>query len=739
MSHPVLQRLFLLLLLGATQAPALAAEILFNGRVALDQLPADFQVQVPAAGQIRLQVAESEGEGRVLLALASDRAHAVPVGGLLDVPAGPVDLVLTAQGEMPPGPLFFRLLHRPAEEADEPDNGEFGNAREVEVERHFALDLHPGGDVDWLVFEASHHGYVWLETEGGTSADGTVSARFHVPGREPAEGSLRVEPGMKVGVELSVADGREAGPLVGRIAFAPELDVSEDNGTAERAAEVTAGPWYLAQIAPAGDRDFLRVEMPFDGYLIPEVRDARVFLRWDLHREDGEVVTAPVFRLAAGRYLLSFRARYDREWNPQPFDFRLRPVAELDPAETAAGGVQTLALGEAGRFILGTPGDGDSFRIQVPKAGLLVPVVADYDRPLQLDWVFTVDGRESRGPALLLTRAGEVRVRAHARYGDAHSLRPVTVRFELREIAGAPEPNDRPDQAIPLRLGETVQVQVFPPDDRDYYSIQVPSAGDLYGLAAGLRRWAERGLAPEIELLDANGRVLGSFGQRFLDPRRVVHVPAAGTYYLRHRSGGYEGLPITYDFVMDFVPEGQAPPSGSGFGGLYIVGIDPADRADVFLRAMANRGEGGYVRAGAAVGLDEAVRSVAGRLTAGSELARAESTLLEDVAGGPVEVEREPGSLKVKVPVRIPEQVTEQVEKIGKQVQEIGAQMKRLGEQVGVPVPEGGGHAWIGWLLAGVVAAVLIAWLVLRARTPEPKPWERRRPPRMGDEERPSE
>jgi hypothetical protein len=162
-----------------------------------------------------------------------------------------------------------------AADAFEP-NGSFGTATPFAMNRSALINLLPGGDVDWFMFDAEKPGE-WTLQALDVPANLAISLRVWNSNRDTitswfkplalgGETNARVDIGAPGRYYVEIAGGdnsqRAIEPFFFKNSFIPAADISEPNDTFETAAPIDLDETVPGNILPAGDQDWCIFDVP---------------------------------------------------------------------------------------------------------------------------------------------------------------------------------------------------------------------------------------------------------------------------------------------------------------------------------------------------------------------------------------------------------------------------------------------------------------------------------------------
>jgi len=476
--------------------------------------------------------------------------------------------------------LLLLLLPGPAFSQGEPGepNDVIGKAREVAPNTPFKMAISTKGDVDWFVLDVPKAGYLQFEhgdLPKGAGLDLVVRMAGDDASTDAGDASRRRIPGpMRVYLSIHDSYDDEASPSLfeGTFRFTPEYDSLEPNDTPDTAVSLQLDHWYEAALATPSDREFLRVEVPADGYLLADLDPAPGNLTFQVWRCNaaGERVGPEdrAFGVTRGSHLLAIDARHG--WaSPTLFGFRFRFVPEFDQLASRDGEPVRVELRRRYTSAFLPKEDTHAVAFRLEALSLVRFVVQDIPYPLtamvrkhqgdELLWEFEAD-RTIRLPA------GDQVLSLEPRHGWS-SRKSFGVTVTAEPEFDESEPNDLPKQAIPAPLNKAFDVVLFPKGDVEWYRIDLPEAGPLQFFPHG-----EGSGGPDFsfQVYSEDGReLIAKTAQRHGTPKSVNL--AAGRYLVRFT--GVYGWSQREAFHLEFntgTGPGRSPEEGLAVGLMWI-------------------------------------------------------------------------------------------------------------------------------------------------------------------------
>lgn len=409
--------------------------------------------------------------------------------------------------------LTGKFSFEPAQDAEPNDRAE--QAIAVKIDEVFAFSLNPQYDRDYFTLRSPGNGVVRFVLTQKSNAHTPYPWWGEVTGEEGKTYENRS--GMwditaTAGEQLVFAirshrfTHTERGSpdvLKGKFVFEPALP-HEPNNTAEKATGVDIGETITFQLNPQYDRDYFTLTSPGDGIirfrLLEKSKDHSPYPwwgeyigedkksyerrsgQWDIEAQKGESVTMAI---------RSHRFNHVERGTPEKLKgvFEFHPRTDPEPNNDAASATPAK-IGEPVRFQLTPRLDRDYFAVRCEQKGVLrfrIRERPDNAKHLHPWWGETTgnDGRlyERRsGQWDRAVEAGETAIFAIRSHLHAHAEyaidEPISGVFEF-EKDDSGEPNDTPEQAVPVGLEKPFQVVLNPHGDRDCFRVTAPGRGML--------------------------------------------------------------------------------------------------------------------------------------------------------------------------------------------------------------------------------------------------------------------
>ena len=187
-----------------------------------------------------------------------------------------------------------------------------------------------------------------------------------------------------------------------------------------------------------------------------------------------------------------------------------------------------VKLNETVEFTLFPKGDRDFFYGQIEKPGYLA-VTIDKSVASHLDpWSVIYDESQRQvGKYSARVRPGDFFVQIGDSYDDELSDKPIKATFQFVAETDTSEPNNSGHTARTVKSGSTVDFMLMPMGDRDYFSLDCPTAGYLQ-IAIDKSAPGAGHLDPFAVIYDHNFRKLADNAARV--PKGKVYVEIGDSY-----------------------------------------------------------------------------------------------------------------------------------------------------------------------------------------------------------------
>lgn len=269
-----------------------------------------------------------------------------------------------------------------------------------------------------------------------------------------------------------------------------------------------------------------------------------------------------------------------------------------------------LTPGAAVQASLSPEEDVDWFVIDAPEAGELAFTVDAIDPTLGLalrvwngdlvpitSWFVAEEGEETLEGYADLVEGGRYFFEIYSDNQTA-SRRPFVLEVTLTPAADTGEPNNRLGDATWIGDAASVQANILPGGDYDWYWLYADDAGELIieiddideTMTMSARVWSvDRELTLGWQTASAPGEALTA----------VADLPAAGEYYIEVAAEEGERSADPYTLIWDFTPTGdQHEPNNRfsnatwlDFGASYTATLFPASDNDLYALHASDQGE----------------------------------------------------------------------------------------------------------------------------------------------------
>lgn len=319
---------------------------------------------------------------------------------------------------------------------------------------------------------------------------------------EPAEEAPEPEVEPEPEAESVVEEASEAEPVTRGDRPDGVSEELEPNNDPETANYADFGKPITMSINPKGDRDWFRVFVEKQGYIRVQAKDApkalgleaRFITYNDETDEKTEVRSWDRFPAACavepGEYYICIGDNYNDKASPETFQVLIDFIDEMDEAEINNSPETAFKVepGTTVRSAIFPTGDADWFKIVVQKQGYLQTLAKDVPKALGLEVRYstydewdgtTVIRNWQRVPDGCFVTPGEYYITLIDNYNDAESLQAFPFRIDFIEEIDAGEPNNKPEDATSVELGQTVQPAIYPQGDADWFKVKVEEKGYL--------------------------------------------------------------------------------------------------------------------------------------------------------------------------------------------------------------------------------------------------------------------
>lgn len=298
----------------------------------------------------------------------------------------------------------------------------------------------------------------------------------------------------------------------------------EPNNTISKANPITLDESTAITINPEGDVDWFKTELPEQGYLkvqageVPEELGLEIafslYKEWEDEKEERfrgwNKLPDAVFIPEQGTYYFAIQDDYNDDFSKNPVNIKASFKKEFDTFEpnNSAEESKMVEIGSVVEPAIFPEDDEDWFKVNVKEQGYLmlmakeIPeditpeiIIATYD-----EWaepkVEEIRGWKKLPDACFISDSGEYLIRLHDDYDDDYSESNFKLKIDFLKEMDEGEPNDDFREAKYVERGDTLNVAIFPEDDRDYYRIKIHEGKNLKLMAKGFSD-----IVPEAMLL----------------------------------------------------------------------------------------------------------------------------------------------------------------------------------------------------------------------------------------------
>ncbi|MBA7516614.1 hypothetical protein ES705_08662 [subsurface metagenome] len=325
----------------------------------------------------------------------------------------------------------------------------------------------------------------------------------------------------------------------------------EPNNKIEQANDITLGQPFSLTINPKGDMDWFKVNLPEQGYLrvqasqVPEEINLEIvfalYQEWEGKKEKRlrgwRKLPDALFISEAGTYYFVIKDDYDDASSGKPAQIKVDFLEEFDPTEpnNAPEQAKPIEFGADLKIAVYPVKDQDWLKVKVEKQGYLtiksknVPegITPEVKYFVFDEWadpkVKTIRNWKKLPDACFVPDAGEYFMLFHDDYDDKASETPYDLKIEFLDEMDQYEPNDDFKNAKTIKRGDTINLAIFPTDDRDYYKIKIAKGNKIKFLAKDFSD-----IVPEIRLYVLDTK----------DPSKLKH------------SSDWKRLPAEFDVAL---------------------------------------------------------------------------------------------------------------------------------------------------------------------------------------------
>jgi|GEM_PF-903915 len=443
----------------------------------------------------------------------------------------------------------------PGEPNDEPED-----AGLVALGKPFEIAFEQEGDWDHVRVNAPDAGYLRVDVDG-VPEDFALRFRFaDASGKTLQESehsnALRVGKGTYI-VGLRPQWGETLPePFRVTVSFTGEIDAFEPNNEPGSAKPMELGEVFDYAIYPRYDRDLFKVTVPGPGYLrIVHIEPVEgMAYRWWFGTASGEELLdtehSNALRVEKGDYIAGFRD----QWNERPGRLPrgkansafVREVDAFEP-NNEPGSAKPMELGEVFDYAIYPRYDRDLFKVTVPGPGYLRIVQVEPVEGMAYRWWFgSASGEEildTEHSNALRVEKGDYIAGFRDQWNEMPgSLQRGKAKFEFLPEMDRAEPNGEAGAAKRIRLGERIEIALYPKGDRDWFTVQAERKGTLILEAEDV----PEGITLRFYIQDASGKVLGDSAGDFA----VEVEPGVHKIMLRDEWGGASDKAFGVRFVM---------------------------------------------------------------------------------------------------------------------------------------------------------------------------------------------
>ncbi|MBX2997905.1 MAG: PPC domain-containing protein [Caldilineaceae bacterium] len=402
-------------------------------------------------------------------------------------------------------------------------NDSFGKASPVAVNDTVQEQITPLRDVDWYAFTVPNQGELKiLITNVASSLD--IDVRVWNANRDAisawiaplakggdTQGSVDLPSAGRYYLEVRDGgdDAESAQAYTLQTTFTPAIDASEPNFDFGHAAPIVAAQTIQATILPVRDEDWYSFEVKDQGELQIAITgvpaDLDISLRvWNANRDAISAWITPLAKggdtkgmvdlPAPGRYYLEVRDGSDDARSVQPYSLTINFTESGDRAEpnNSFGAAALLIPAKSVDATILPVRDEDWYSFEVNHHGELqiavTGVPADLDISLRV-WNANRDAISAWITPLAKggDTTGMVDLPAPGRYylevrdgsDDGRSIDPYTLTINFTPAVDANEPNNNFGAAAELGIDRSVQANILPVGDVDWYGLQADRSGEL--------------------------------------------------------------------------------------------------------------------------------------------------------------------------------------------------------------------------------------------------------------------
>jgi hypothetical protein len=288
----------------------------------------------------------------------------------------------------------------------EPNNS-IDQANEIALGKPFSIKISPIKDIDWFKVDLTEQGY--LKVQASQVPEGLVLEVGYALFQEWEGSKVKwlkkwhklpdalfiPEAGTYYFAILDDYNDRESKePIQIKVDFIPEFDAGEPNNSPDAATAIEFGTTVKPVIFPTGDRDWYKVKVEKQGYLLVKSKDVpqgitpviyyAIYDEWadpkiqkirDWQKlPDACAVTEP------GEYYIPLHDDYNDKSSETPFSFLVEFLDEMDINEPNNDfkTAKSVSRGDTLKLAIFPQGDNDYYKIKIDKANKLKLMAKDY-------------------------------------------------------------------------------------------------------------------------------------------------------------------------------------------------------------------------------------------------------------------------------------------------------------------------------------------------------------------------
>ncbi|MBK8051290.1 MAG: PPC domain-containing protein [Anaerolineales bacterium] len=528
-----------------------------------------------------------------------------------------------------------------AAQAPAPPNDTFGRALPLTIGATAQGQIQPRGNADWYQILVDRPGELQVKISDVApelavnfrlwNANKDAVSDWIAPlarGGETAGFVDLAEPGRYY---IEVRDGGDtaesAQPYTLSTSFAPIGDPSEPNNAFGRPTQLVFDTPLQANILPRGDADWYLIEIEKPGELqlsatnVPSDLDI-VYRVWNSNRDAISDFFAPLAKggdtagfvdlPTAGRYYIEVHDGSDDLRSAQSYTFAVRftPAADVFEPNNSFGAVAPLTLGQSISATILPANDADWYGFTVDKHGELKLKISGVDpemavfmriwnanRDTLTDWFRPLAKGGDTEATVDLPAPGRYALEVTADYGQ-RAIQPYNLRADFTPAVDAQEPNNSFAHAADLGLDRSLQANILPAEDRDWYYFDLAQPGEVTIRATQV----SPDLAVFIRYWNANKDTLTDWFRPLAkggDTEGRIDLVEPGRYYLEVAGDSGQRSIQPFVLALDYVPAVDANEPNGSFETAKPVQLDtniagylfPADDRDWYRIDIPAEGE----------------------------------------------------------------------------------------------------------------------------------------------------